>query len=66
MDQISIGSVVQVKSGGPSMTVESFARKVVGHGMDARNVEDKDRVNCQWFDKDGELKSGFFPVASLK
>ncbi len=64
MDEIKIGSVVELKSGGPSMTVQSFARTTEGQGREARNVEDRGRVNCNWFDHT-QLLNGTFQVESL-
>jgi uncharacterized protein YodC (DUF2158 family) len=46
------GDIVQLKSGGPRMTVEHFDP---GSGNE---------YECQWFDG-GALQSGFFPAASL-
>lgn len=44
-----IGDVVQLKSGGPKMTVESM---------------DTDGVKCVWFDKN-DSKAAVFPVGTL-
>ena len=49
---IQIGSEVQLKSGGPIMTV----KEIMGNG---------ESVNCVWFDQ-GELKSSNFVVATLE
>lgn len=53
-DEIKVGDVVQLKSGGPKMTVnwvqEESAAMTAG---------------CSWFVKDQE-KSGRFPVTSLQ
>jgi uncharacterized protein YodC (DUF2158 family) len=49
----NVGDVVELKSGGPGMTV-------------AENMPpDYTRVKCQWFGG-RKLESGFFPVASVK
>jgi uncharacterized protein YodC (DUF2158 family) len=50
---MEIGDVVQLKSGGPSMTVESITKETAGPV-----------VRCMWFD-DAELKRGIFPAATL-
>jgi uncharacterized protein YodC (DUF2158 family) len=46
-----IGEVVQLKSGGPLMTVD--------------NINPHDMINCIWFDL-REKKSDVFPAAALK
>jgi len=46
-----IGEVVQLKSGGPLMTVE--------------DINAHDMINCIWFDGRGR-KSAAFPAATLK
>lgn len=46
------GEVVQLKSGGPKMTVSSYAA-------------DGERVYCQWF-SGSKLESGSFPVESVE
>jgi uncharacterized protein YodC (DUF2158 family) len=48
-----VGDVVQLKSGGPDMTV-----------AEASSVGDKDHVWCQWFGG-RKLERGRFPAASL-
>ena len=53
-DQIQIGDVVRLKSGGPDMTVN-------GHGSGAYNGQ----LNCKWFD-DKEEKHGWFRAATLE
>lgn len=49
MQEIGVGTIVQLKSGGPKMTC------VEGHG---------ERIVCQWF-AGGNLKRGIFPDSSL-
>src|SRR6266566_8335263 len=52
MENLQVGDVVQLKSGGPTMTI---------------NTINNDRsLFCQWFDKNGELKTGRFEAAQLK
>ncbi|WP_352570255.1 YodC family protein [Mesorhizobium opportunistum] len=50
-----IGDTVQLKSGGPIMTV-------VNVGTSASNIES---VWCQWFNDKGKPESGTFPVAAV-
>jgi uncharacterized protein YodC (DUF2158 family) len=47
----NVGDVVQLKSGGPVMTVESRY--------------DDEKVNCVWFDSKHVEKRGTFPDAAL-
>jgi uncharacterized protein YodC (DUF2158 family) len=47
----NVGDVVQLKSSGPLMTVES--------------IDDDGVHNCTWF-QERELKKGHFPEATLK
>lgn len=51
-----VGDVVQMKSGGPIMTV-------VGFGADANGNQ---RVNCTWFDKNHSEKNGAYPQEALE
>ena len=66
MEQIPIGSVVKLKSGGPQMTVMTYGTKTEFGSILSRNVEDKEQVKCQWFEATGTLQEGHFPVTSLK
>ena len=66
MEQISIGSVVKLKSGGPQMTVMAYGTKLKFGSILATNVEDKEQVKCQWFDSSGTLQEDVFPIASLR
>lgn len=66
MEQISIGSVVKLKSGGPQMTIMAYGTKIELGGIFSKNVEDKEHVKCQWFDTTGILHEDTFPIASLK
>ena len=52
-DNIKVGDVVQLKSGGPKMTVSR-------HGQDDNNI-----VVCNWF-VDGKSESAFFPISNLR
>lgn len=66
MEQISIGSIVILKSGGPQMTVMAYGTKIEFGSIFSKNVEDRGQVKCQWFDATGTLQEDIFPVASLK
>ena len=46
------GSVVRLKSGGPSMVVY--------------RIKDTSNVHVTWFDKAGELRQGLVPVECLE
>ena len=49
---LKVGDIVQLKSGGPKMTVQSGTEEEEGH------------VWCQWF-AGSKLEQGRFPVESL-
>ena len=51
MQPFMAGEVVQLKSGGPKMTVENIA-----HG----------KVFCQWFDENNNLQRNMFAPESLE
>jgi len=51
MAEIKAGDVVQLKSGGPQMTV---------------NFVEKDEAACTWFDDKMKPQHGRYPVTSLK
>jgi uncharacterized protein YodC (DUF2158 family) len=53
-DQLQVGDIVKLKSGGPDMTVESFDDSIVGM-----------YVNCVWFDG-SEVKRNRFPTAAVE
>ena len=55
MSTLKEGKTVQLKSGGPGMTVERF--------WDNDGVK---YARCQWFEENtGSLKHGDFPITSL-
>jgi uncharacterized protein YodC (DUF2158 family) len=56
-NQFSVGNTVQLKSGGPIMTIVSIENP-------ANNLE-KD-ISCMWFEEDGSLMRDSFPHDSLK
>jgi uncharacterized protein YodC (DUF2158 family) len=71
MEEIKIGDIVQMKSGGPKMTIQRF----IGHGNEHIGVKATDEfykmrgykdgdVICQWFETN-QLKDGVFAKASL-
>lgn len=51
MEELNNGDVVYLKSGGPSMTI--------------RKKNASNECFCEWFNKDGELKSSLFSKDSL-
>jgi uncharacterized protein YodC (DUF2158 family) len=53
-NEIKVGDVVQLKSGGPRMTVNS-----IGNDNGVMSAW------CSWFDNKNVEKSGVFPVTSL-
>lgn len=55
MSELKIGDVVQLKSGGPLMTIDSIGEL---SGAQAAWVS--------WFDKTHNEKSGSYPLTSLK
>jgi len=58
MPEIRSGDVVQLKSGGPKMTVEKV-------GLLPHFTDDVQRAYCRWFMTD-EPKEGAFPAHMLK
>lgn len=54
------GDLVQMKSGGPVMTVADMGN-YSGYGMGP-----KDGAKCTWFDKKDDLKEQVFDVAVLE
>lgn len=65
MTQIQPKSLVQLNSGGPIMTVDSFAEKLEeGNPLTARRIADESRVNCQWFEG-SSLRQGTFEAVTL-
>ena len=50
MNTFEVGDVVQLKSGGPIMTVSST---------------EGSHLFCEWFDN-GEAKNGYYPPAALQ
>ena len=65
METIKENSLVQLKSGGPVMTVTSFVTKqAAGNPLTALQEVDQTRINSQWF-VDAALHQGTFEVAAL-
>ncbi len=56
---MKIGTVVQLKSGSPEMTVKKYPKNPIS------NKIDKTQVECIWFNNDLE-QSGTFPVETLE
>lgn len=50
--EVKIGDVVQLKSGGPTMTIE--------------DIEDSGKVRCKWFDRDQTLYTETFKLDMLE
>ena len=55
---LQVGTIVKLKSGGPDMTVEEV---VIGYSTNKPTGD----VDCQWF-AGKKLEKGRFPVASLE
>jgi uncharacterized protein YodC (DUF2158 family) len=55
MLMFQIGDTVELKSGGPAMTIASLE---TGMGVV--------RAHCQWFDRNGAIQQHFYSVTSLK
>jgi uncharacterized protein YodC (DUF2158 family) len=55
-DEIKVGDQVELKSGGPTMTVDSLGKPTIG-AMQA---------NCSWFDEKNKKQKASFPLTSLK
>ncbi|QHV98690.1 DUF2158 domain-containing protein [Spirosoma endbachense] len=65
MESIQVTSLVQLKSGGPIMTVKSFGQKLEsGNPLSAMRSDDESQVNCEWF-TGSALTHGTFAAASL-
>ncbi|HBP0315920.1 MULTISPECIES: YodC family protein [Pseudomonas aeruginosa group] len=58
MSDIKIGDVVQLKSGGPAMTVQDigdYSSRGIDHG-----------AHCVWFDHKDAPQQGVYAIAALK
>ena len=60
MAKFNPGDVVELKSGGPVMTVKAYNWNVT------KGAYEEDRLVCTWFDKDQKLQSATFPETNLK
>lgn len=56
MNEFKVGDVVELKTGGPSMTVQSLG----GTGT----VQGK-KLMCSWFDETKKLQEGYFAPETL-
>jgi len=54
MDELKNGDVVELKSGGPRMTID-----LIGH------IGEPQTADCSWFEG-GRRHTGKFPITSLK
>ena len=61
--QFKKGDVVELKSGGPRMTIEKY--KII-HSMTAGSHVSDNIVICTWFDNNGVLQSREFEQEALK
>ena len=61
MSQFKAGDVVELKSGGPRMTVTELADFSAGMGTGP-----KDGVKCEWFDTKHQRLTDVFDARSLK
>ncbi len=50
-----IGDTVELKSGGPAMTIASLDSSMGVHS-----------AHCQWFDRNGNIQHHFYSATSLK
>ena len=53
--EINVGNIVQLKAGGPKMTVDKIDNDFCDHV-----------IHCIWFDKNDELKYANFSYETLK
>jgi uncharacterized protein YodC (DUF2158 family) len=71
MEPLLVGNVVELKSGGPKMTIlrflgdsDHYSLKVADTALRIKGFQDGDVV-CQWFENN-MLKDGVFAKSSLK
>ena len=58
MSDFQVGDIVQLKSGGPKMTVE--------HPESAAAVGGEQEIRCRWFANDNDMpRSDRFPAGTL-
>jgi uncharacterized protein YodC (DUF2158 family) len=55
MDEVKIGEVVMLNSGGPEMTVVATEK-----------IDGVEMISCEWFDKEKKVRRHGFPIMSLK
>jgi uncharacterized protein YodC (DUF2158 family) len=56
MSKFSVGDIVQLKGGGPQMTVVGIGK----YGWDTQ-----DQMLCKWFKNQGELADELFPPEAV-
>lgn len=56
-EKFKIGDIVQLKSGGPEMTVSSLMKSSFGYNG---------KVKCDWFDKDNKTNRAIFHQDQLE
>jgi uncharacterized protein YodC (DUF2158 family) len=61
-NDFQVGNIVQLKSGGPKMTVSALGNP--GDVIHTGGLAAKGRVMCQWF-AGSKLEQGFFPRESI-
>lgn len=64
MEEVKVGSKVELNSGGPLMTVKSLTKETEGNPLSLKSSEEVGGINCQWFEG-AQLKYGTFPLESL-
>lgn len=55
-EEIKIGSIVYLRSGGPTMTVDVIKNRWTGAGAEA---------SCYWIDEHGRQNHAWFPITTL-
>jgi uncharacterized protein YodC (DUF2158 family) len=58
-DDFKVGEVVQLKSGGPKMTIGKI-------GSQSMSGKTADEAKCSWFDEKNKIQEEWFQLTSLK
>ena len=66
MNELKIGDVVRLKSGGPNMIIENIDKKAMGATADKVFSTDTLYAWVQWFDKNKNPKKGVYALTSLE